>query len=72
MSQIYSQIVIQEVSQERDNLKEQVQQLEEQVNIAATASNTQLQEAKEKHAELGRRLESILELHSQMGDTLHS
>lgn len=60
------------MSQERDYLKEKVSQLEEQVQVATTTSNTQLQEAKEKHTELGRLLQSVMELHSQMGDELHS
>jgi len=46
--------------------------LEEQVTVATTAGNSRLQEAKEKHTELGRMLENIMELHSQMGDELHS
>lgn len=63
---------IKEVSQERDHLKEKVSQLEEQVQVATATSNSRLQEAKEKHIELGRLLESVMELHSQMGDELHS
>ena len=63
---------IQEVSQERDYLKEKVSQLEEQVTVATATNNSRLQEAKEKHGELGRMLESVMELHGQMGEDLHS
>ena len=65
-------IHLQEISQERDYLKEKVSLLEEQVKVAAAASNSRLQEAKEKHAKLGRILKSVMELHNQMGDDLHS
>lgn len=53
-------------------MKEKVSQLEEQVKVTTATSNGRLQQVKEKHAELGRILESVMGLHSQMGDELHS
>ena len=66
MSSIGGFAVIQVLEEESTNLTAQVALLEDQLKMASVASNRKMEDARQRHRELGQRLRELLKFHEKL------